>query len=172
MVVKRGVRELKNGIRDIRAGSLNWNIVVLLEVDAGVLLRRVVRGAEKIPLQTRVRRARDVLAVAPLAVTSATGVVTAAAAATSSGRRSITAAGGRVAVSIGVEATTAGASTPIVGLGRSCARRREITRSAPARRGGSTSVKGVVTAKELATTCGEMSRSGERSVRTQPRRYC
>lgn len=73
VLVQRGGGELVDRLRDIVAGSLNGDVVVLLEVDTGVLLRRVVRGAEELALDAGVSRARDVLAVAPLSVARATG---------------------------------------------------------------------------------------------------
>jgi hypothetical protein len=145
VVIKRRVGELQDGLGHIMTGGLDGNVVVLLEVDAGMLLRRILGSSEQIPLQARVGGARDVLAVAPLAIARATRKV-AATAATGS-RRSTTAAG--VAVRVGVKAAAAAtACTPVVSLrgrSRSSARRREVARSVPATGassgGWSTSVK-------------------------------
>jgi len=71
VVIQRRVGEVQERLRNIVARSLDGNVVVLLEVDAGVLLRRVLGGSEQIALETGISGARDVLAVAPLAITRA-----------------------------------------------------------------------------------------------------
>lgn len=71
-----------NGLGDITAGSLNGDLVVLLEVDTSVLLGRVVGGAEQLTFQTGVARAGNVLAVLPPAIARAAGRVTTAGTAT------------------------------------------------------------------------------------------
>jgi hypothetical protein len=69
-------------LRDIMTRSLDRDVVILLEVDAGVLLGRVLSvGTEKLALDTGVSRTRDVLSVAPLSVTGTTSREIAAAAA-------------------------------------------------------------------------------------------
>jgi hypothetical protein len=77
------------------ARSLDGDVVVFLKVDAGVLLGRVIGSAEELSLQTRIRGARDVLSVAPLAISRTSGVTAAS---------SLAAASSRVAVRIRVEA--------------------------------------------------------------------
>lgn len=67
-----------NGLGDITAGSLNGDLVVLLEVDTSVLLGRVVGSAEQLTFQTGVARAGNVLAVLPPAIARAAGRVTTA----------------------------------------------------------------------------------------------
>jgi len=80
MLVQRRSGELVNRLRNLMTRSLNGNVIVLLEVDTSVLLRRVVGGTEKLALDTGVSRARNVLSIAPLAITRAAGSVTTAAA--------------------------------------------------------------------------------------------
>ncbi|KAH9860816.1 hypothetical protein J1614_012149 [Plenodomus biglobosus] len=72
MVIQRGVCEAGNRLGDTLAGSLNGDVIVLLEVDARLLLGGVVGDAEEITLETLVGWAGNVLAVLPLAVTRAT----------------------------------------------------------------------------------------------------
>jgi len=48
--VERGVGEGSNGIRNPGTGSLNRDIVVLFEIDTGVLLRGIVGVAKKLLL--------------------------------------------------------------------------------------------------------------------------
>jgi hypothetical protein len=79
VLVQRGGGELVDGLGDVAARGFDGDVIVLLKVDAGVLLGRIVGSAKELALNTRVRRARDVLSVSPLSVTRATGsVVTAA----------------------------------------------------------------------------------------------
>jgi len=170
VVVERRVGEVQDGLRNISTGGLDGDVVVLLEVDTGVLLRGVLGGSKEITLQTRVGRARNVLAVAPLTVTRATGIAATTAAAGSttatSSRRSTT--GARVAVSVGVEATTTGASAPVVRLRRRCGTRgREVAGSVPASGGTSgrrwsTSVEAGITSPSAAveTVDGSRRRTG------------
>jgi len=42
MIIERRVGERENGLRDVLSGCLNGDIIVLLKVDTGVLLGRVV----------------------------------------------------------------------------------------------------------------------------------
>lgn len=53
--------------------GLDRDIVVLLEVDTGLLLGRVIQDAEELTLKTRIGRAGDVFAISPLSVTASTG---------------------------------------------------------------------------------------------------
>jgi hypothetical protein len=92
MVIERRVGELEDGFGDIVAGGFDGNIIVLLEVDAGLLLGWVVSYAEKLSLQTWVWWSSNVLPVSPLSVTSS-----------ASRRWSRTTASCRVAICISVE---------------------------------------------------------------------
>lgn len=101
MIVKRGVGEGVDGLGDILAGRLNGNVIVVGEVDTGVLLGRVILTETKeLALQTGVSRTGDVLAVAPLAIARATGSSTAAITTTTAAvRASVT----WVSVSMGIK---------------------------------------------------------------------
>jgi hypothetical protein len=79
VVVERGVCETCDGLGDALAGSLNGDVVVLLEVDTSLLLGGVVGHAEELALNTGVRGAGDVLAVLPRTVARAACVSAAAA---------------------------------------------------------------------------------------------
>jgi hypothetical protein len=68
MVVERGVREGGHGLGNILSGRLDWDVVVLLEVDTGLLLGWVVQDAKELALDAGIGRACNVLAVNPLAV--------------------------------------------------------------------------------------------------------
>jgi hypothetical protein len=68
MVVKRRVREACDGLGDALAGRLNGNVVILLEVETGLLLGGVVGYTEELTLDAGVGGARNVLAIFPLAV--------------------------------------------------------------------------------------------------------
>ena len=68
MVVERWVGERIHGFWDTLTGSLDWDVIVLLEVDAGLLLCWVVGNAEELTLDTCVCWPWDVLAVDPSAV--------------------------------------------------------------------------------------------------------
>ena len=72
MVVERWVGELEDWLGHIVAGGFNWDIIVLLEVDTGLLLGWVVSYAEELSLQTWVGWSSNVLPVSPLSVTSTT----------------------------------------------------------------------------------------------------
>jgi hypothetical protein len=84
MGVQRGGGERQNRLRRVATGGRDGNVIVLLEVDASVLLRRVVGSTEQLALHARVGRANDVLSVAPLTIARATSSVTGATAGTSS----------------------------------------------------------------------------------------
>lgn len=99
-----------DGLGGVTAGRSDRNIIVLLEVDAGVLLGRVISGSEELAFGARVGRADDVLAVAPLAIAGATdSVATAAALGSAAG---LSANVEVAAVGVGVEATALGATAP------------------------------------------------------------
>lgn len=114
VVIKRWVTEGQDRLGNIMSGSLDGDVIVLLEVDAGVLLGGIGRGAEELTLHAGVSRARNVLSVAPLPIAGAPSV--------SSSTTTTTAAGvvTRVAtVSIGVETslgTTVALSAPGGGI--------------------------------------------------------
>jgi hypothetical protein len=71
MVVKRRVGEAGDGLGDTLARGLDRDVVILLEVDTSLLLRRVVGDAVKLTLNTGVGGAGNMLAVLPLTVTRA-----------------------------------------------------------------------------------------------------
>jgi hypothetical protein len=73
VLVERGVGELEDRLRDIVSRGLDWNIIILLEVDTGLLFGGVIQDAEELTLKTWVGRAGDVFALSPLSVTAATG---------------------------------------------------------------------------------------------------
>lgn len=63
-----------NRLGNVCTGSLNRDVVVLLEVDTSVLLGRVLgSNTEKLALDTGVGRAGDVLSIAPLSITRSAG---------------------------------------------------------------------------------------------------
>jgi hypothetical protein len=95
MRVQRRVAEGQDRLRHITARRRNGNVVVLLKVDAGVLLARVVGSAKEIPLETRVSGARNVLAVNPATLPAAT----------TTANRGTTATAGGTTVRVAVEAT-------------------------------------------------------------------
>jgi len=68
VVIERRVGEGGDRLGDSLSGSLDGDVVVLLEVDAGLLLGRVVGDAIQLTLDAGVRWAGDVLAVSPLTV--------------------------------------------------------------------------------------------------------
>jgi hypothetical protein len=49
-------------------GSLNRDIVIFLEIDAGLCFRWIVGNAEELTLDTCVRWAGDVFAIPPLSI--------------------------------------------------------------------------------------------------------
>jgi hypothetical protein len=55
------------------AGGLDGNVVVIGKVDTGALLRGIVGNTEKLALKASIGGTRNVLAIAPLAVSRATG---------------------------------------------------------------------------------------------------
>ncbi|KAI6767232.1 hypothetical protein HG531_011592 [Fusarium graminearum] len=72
--VQRRCGELVNRLGNVCTGSLNRDVVVLLEVDTSVLLGRVLgSNTEKLALDTGVGRAGDVLSIAPLSITRSAG---------------------------------------------------------------------------------------------------
>jgi len=81
------------------ARGLDRDIIVLLEVDTCVLLGRIVDGAEEFALNAGIGGARDVLAIAPLAVSRASNGLSTAAAAAGGASISTTARGVTAATS-------------------------------------------------------------------------
>lgn len=71
MIIERRIGEFEDRLGYIVAGGFDGDIIVLLEVDTGLLLGWVVSYAEKLSLQTWVGRSSNVLSVSPLSVTSA-----------------------------------------------------------------------------------------------------
>lgn len=69
--VQRRSCELVNRFGNVTTRSLDRNVVVLLEVDSGVLLGRVIGGTKKFALDTGVSRSGNVLSIAPLSVAGA-----------------------------------------------------------------------------------------------------
>lgn len=110
MVVQGRVGELEDWLGDIVSGSLDWDIIVLLEVDTSLLLGWVVGDTEELALHTRVGWARNVLAIPPLSVTTAASGDSGAA----------TTTGSRVAVCIRVEATTAAGTGVLPSAATTC----------------------------------------------------
>lgn len=79
VLVERGGSELGDRLGDVATRGFNRDIVILLKVDTGVLLGRIVGGAKELTLDTGVSWAGNVLSVSPLSISRATGsVVTAA----------------------------------------------------------------------------------------------
>lgn len=107
MVVQRRVGEGADGLGDILAGSLDGDIIVVGEVDTGMLLAGIVGDAEEFAFETSVRGTGNVLSITPLAITRASG---SAAAAVVSALLTLMA---WVTVSMWIESTTgAGGLTP------------------------------------------------------------
>lgn len=76
MLVQRRSGELVNRLRDILTGSLDGDVVVLLEVDTSVLLGRIVDGSTiQFTFDTGVSRSGNVLSITPLAIARASGRV-------------------------------------------------------------------------------------------------
>jgi hypothetical protein len=118
VVVQRRVAEGKDRVWYVLARGLDGDVVVLLEVDTSVLLRRVVGGTEELALDARVGGARNVLAIVPSTIPRAPSVsaAAAAAAATSGGGTSVRGRVERAALLSTVVPALAGRASP-VGLG-------------------------------------------------------
>jgi len=119
VLIQRRSRELVNSLRHICTGSLDGDVVVLLEVDTSLLLGGIIDDAEELAFNAGVGRASDVLSVAPLAIagtasrsttTTAAGRVTIAAAAavatTSTAPAAATVVTGAVGVLVGGDIVT------------------------------------------------------------------
>ena len=78
VVIQRWVGEGENWLWNVGSGSLDWDIVVLLEVDTSLLLGWVVLDAEKLTLETLIGWAGSVLALLPGAITASAGDTAAA----------------------------------------------------------------------------------------------
>jgi hypothetical protein len=72
VIIERRVGELENWLRDIVSRSLDGDIIVLLEVDTGLLLGWVICNTEKLTLETRVGWTWNMLPITPLSITRAT----------------------------------------------------------------------------------------------------
>lgn len=90
--------ELVDGFGNVVSGSLDRDVIVLLEVDAGVLLGRIVGSTEELTLNARVGGTRNVLSIAPLTIARAASSIVAAAA--------------RVAVEVAATARVSASATP------------------------------------------------------------
>jgi hypothetical protein len=120
VVIERRVGEFEDGLGDIVSGGFDWDIIVLLEVDTGLLLGWVVCYAEKLSLQTWVWWSSNVLPVTPLSVTSS-----------ASRYRSGTATGRWVAISISVESWVGSSSIPARTCWSTVATRGEVRSAGP-----------------------------------------
>jgi hypothetical protein len=114
--------ELENRLGDIVSRSLDGDVIVLLEVDTSLLLRRVIDDSEKLAFNARVGRTGNVLAVLPLTVaraTSSVGTAAAAAAVTAflAAVATTTTAATPAATASSVWRSTWGSVTREVGLG-------------------------------------------------------
>ena len=78
--VQGRVGELEYGLGDASARGLNGDVVVLLEVDTGLLLGHIADVTEELLLEAGVATAGNVLAVAPCAEADGAAALTAAAA--------------------------------------------------------------------------------------------
>lgn len=95
VLVQRGVAEGEDGLGHITARGRDGDVVILLEVDTGVLLARVVGSTEELTLHARVTSAGNVLPINPASLTA-----TNAAAATAAHTAGI----GAAAIGVAVEA--------------------------------------------------------------------
>ena len=71
--IQRRVRELVDRFGHLVSRGFNRDVVVLLKVDSGLLLGRVVRNTEQLTFKTLVGRPWSMLAIFPLAIARATG---------------------------------------------------------------------------------------------------
>ena len=118
VVIQGRLGKLEDGLRDVAAGCLNRNVVVLLEVDTSLLLGGIIRNTKELALHTGVGRASDVLAITPLSITgAASGVVTAAATVAAALTAALTAMAVLV-TTIASTTTTAPSAAAVVLLGR------------------------------------------------------
>lgn len=101
-----------DGLGDVTTRSLDRDVVVLLKVDTGVLLGRIVGSTKKLALDTDVLGARNVLSVPPLSISRAASSVATTAVATFMTSSAATA---RVASATAPAATTTTAVILIVG---------------------------------------------------------
>lgn len=74
MVVQRRVGEGKDRLRHVLTRGLDGNVVVLLEVDTGVLLGRIILGTEELALNARVGRARHMFSILPATIPRASSL--------------------------------------------------------------------------------------------------
>jgi hypothetical protein len=118
MVIERRVGELQDRLRNIVSRGFDGNVVVLLEVDTGLLLQGVVGNTEELTLHSGVGGSRNVLSLAPLAVTTTT----------SGDSGASTSASTRVTVGVGVESLRL---LPATSTGRSAGTRSEFRGASP-----------------------------------------
>lgn len=107
MVVQRRVGEGEDGLRHVLTRCLNGNVVVLLEVDTGVLLGRIVLGTEELALNARVGRAGHMLSILPATIPRASSLSSASASTVSTG----------TGVRVGVEGMRATPEPVVAGRG-------------------------------------------------------
>jgi len=141
MVIERRVGEFQDWLGDIVAGSFDWNIIVLLEVDTGLLLGWVISYAKQLSLEAWVRWSSNMLPVTPLPIASA-----------ASGRRSGATTSCRVAICIPVEGGVLSSGIPAWASCRSStvATRSEVRSAGPV----STSTGASVTSGEAVSALG------------------
>jgi hypothetical protein len=120
VIIERRVVEFEDRLGDIVAGGFDWDIIVLLEVDTGLLLGWVVCYAEKLSLQTWIWWSSNVLPVTPLSVTSS-----------ASRYRSGTATGCWAAICISVESWVGSSSIPVWTCRSTVATRGEVGSAGP-----------------------------------------
>ena len=78
MIIERRYCESVDGLWDITSSCLDWDIIVVVEVDTSLLLAWIVWNTVQLALNTGVRWARDVLAIDPSTLTGATWSVSTA----------------------------------------------------------------------------------------------
>jgi hypothetical protein len=71
VLIQRRSGELVDGLGDVTTRSFDRDVVVLLKVDTGVLLGRIVGSTKKLTLDTGVWGAGNVLSVPPLSISRA-----------------------------------------------------------------------------------------------------
>jgi hypothetical protein len=157
VLIQRGVAESQDRLRHVTARGSDRDVVVLLEVDTGVLLARVVGGAKEVTLQARVAGADDVLALNPPAFTTASG--------TAADATTTTAAASRAAVGIAVEAAAAGTTAAATGPRLSLLGGAIVAGAGPV---ATTGVEVVVAAGELVLIEKAMQIDREEGVMTYP----
>lgn len=127
MIIERWVGELGDWLWYIVTRCLDWDVVVLLEVDTSLLLSWVIEDTKELALETCVGRTSDVLALGPASVSTAS---------VGRGWSTRSTAGAGIAVCIWVEASTRStiaswsevrSACPVSTLAGSCVSRKTIT---------------------------------------------